>query len=122
MTMTKKNFLFMLAMAIMLPLQQLKADPILLTFQVRFGDHNSNGGHHRSPVQTPSISLEDYTLYFDTLCEGSELRLIDEEGEEIYSTIIPSSCFSIALPDNLEGEYELQIIQGDICFYTVIYF
>ena len=34
-----------------------------------------------------------------------------------YETIIPENTSTITLPLNLSGEYELQIIRGNYCFY-----
>ena len=108
----------MLAMAMMLPLQSLNADPIPLDFQVNIYNPSNNHGQHRSPV--PSVSIEGYTLYFNTPCDGCVLRIIGEGGVVEYSTVIPASCLSLVLPSDLSGEYELQIIQDGICYYTTI--
>lgn len=116
--MNRKHLFLMLAMAMMLPLQPLQADPELLDLQVNIIDPGNNSGQHRNPI--PSISIEDHTLYFNTPCDGCVLRLLDEDGEEVYSTVIPTSCTSLVLPSYLSGEYELQIIQGNICYYATI--
>lgn len=118
--MTKKNFLFALAMMAIVPLQQLQADPIILDLEVGYIDPGNNGGQHRTPVLVPTISIEDYTLYFTTPCDGCALRLLDADGEVAYSTTIPYSSTSLNLPSYLSGAFLLQIICGDICFYTTI--
>ena len=120
--MTKKTLLFAFAMMALMPLQQLHADPTILDFQVGYIDPSNNGGQHRTPVLIPTISIEGYTLYFTTPCDGCALRLLDADGEEVYSTTIPNSCASLNLPLYLSGTYLLQIICGDICFYTTIDF
>ena len=116
--MNKKLYFILLAMAAMLPLQPLMADPEILDLGVSIINPGDNTGQHRNPI--PTISLEDHTLFFNTPCDGCELRLLDEDGEEVYTTIIPTSCLSLVLPSYLSGEYELQIIQGNICYYTTI--
>lgn len=118
--MTKKHFLLTLALATMLPLQQLQAEPIILNLQVRIEDPINNDGGHRTPVLPPVIGIEDYTLYFNTPCDGCELRVVDGDGVVVYSTIIPISSSSLDLPSSLSGNYELQIISGNYCFYTEI--
>ena len=117
--MTKQKFFFLLAMVTMLPLQRVSADSAPLNFQVSIIDHSNDTGRHRTPVLSPSVSIEDYTLYFDTPCDGCELRIVDEDGV-VYSTTIPASCSSLNLPSTLSGDYELQIIQGNFCFYAEI--
>ena len=74
----------------------------------------------RSPVQVPSMSLSDHTLYFNTSCDGCTLQLVNEDGDIEYDIIIPESTSTITLPLNLSGEYELQIIRGNYCFYGYI--
>ena len=38
----------------------------------------------------------------------------------VYSAVIPTNTTSLVLPSCLSGEYEIQIIQGNICFYGYI--
>ena len=118
--MNKKHLFLMLAMATMLPLQQLQADPEIIDLGVNIYDPGNDDPGHRSPVTVPTVSLEDHTLYFDTPCDGCTLRLLDENDEVVYTTIIPAYCLSLVLPSYLSGEYELQIIQGNICYYATI--
>ena len=71
----------------------------------------------RGPVLIPTISLDDYTLTFETSCDGCLLRLVDDSDEVVYSLVIPTGTTSLVLPSYLSGTYELQIIQGNYCFY-----
>ena len=71
----------------------------------------------RTPILIPSVSIEDYTLYFNTPCDGYVLRLVDEFDNVVYSTVIPVGATSLVLPSYLSGTYELQIIAGIYCFY-----
>ena len=75
----------------------------------------------KGPVLVPSVSLEGHTLYFATSCDGCTLRLLDENDVVVYSTIIPTGTTSLVLPSYLSGEYEIQIIQGNIYFWGYIY-
>ena len=38
----------------------------------------------------------------------------------VYSTVIPTNTTNLVIPSTLSGEYEIQIIQGNICFYGYI--
>lgn len=119
--MKKLNCFLMLAIAAMLPFSHVYADPIELDVRVRIVDPNNNlGGNPRSPILIPELSIEDYTLYFNTPCDGCTLRLVDADGNTAYSTIIPTSCSSLVMPSTLSGTYELQIVSGNFCFYTEI--
>ena len=87
-----------------IPLEVGYIDPIL---------HNT----HKSPVLIPEVSIENYTLYFDTPCDGYILRIVNEMGVAEYTTVIPIGTDELVLPSYLSGNYELQIIRGNFCFY-----
>lgn len=76
----------------------------------------------RSPVVIPSLYLEGYTLQFETPCDCCTLKLVNEDGDVEYSIVIPEGTTSITLPLYLSGEYELQIIRGQFCFYGYVEF
>ena len=74
----------------------------------------------RSSVKTPSLSLENHTLYFNTSCDGCTLQLLDESGNVKYTKVIPDNTSNITLPSDMAGGCELQIIRGQYCFYGLI--
>lgn len=92
-----------------------------LVLQVRiYNPTNPTRPIKRSPVSIPSLSLDNHILSFNTSCDGCTLQLVNEEGETDYSIIIPENTSTITLPLNLSGEYELQLVRGQYCFYTYI--
>lgn len=74
----------------------------------------------KSPVLVPEVSLEDHTLYFFTPCDGYTLNIVDENDVVVYSIVIPVGTTSWVLPATLSGEYELQLISGNYCFWGMI--
>ena len=78
------------------------------------------GGPHKGPVQIPEVSLDDHTLYFFTPCDGYTLNLVDENDGVVYTIVIPTGTTSCVLPATLSGEYELQLISGNYCFWGMI--
>jgi len=70
---------------------------------------------HKSPILIPEVDLEGFTLTFFDSCVGCTLRIVNTEDEVEYTTIITSD--TLVLPSTLEGQYEIQIIQGEWCFY-----
>ena len=78
------------------------------------------GGHPKCPILVPCISIENYTLYFGTSCDGCTLNIVDENDVVVYTFVIPSGTTSLALPSNLSGKYELQLINGNYLFWGVI--
>lgn len=72
-------------------------------------------GTNRGPVLTPEVSIDGYTLFFDTPCDGCLLRIVSEDDEVEYITVISGT--TLVLPSYLSGDYELQIISGNYVFY-----
>ena len=113
--MNKKHFLIISLLTAMLSLTcvSVYADPIEIPLQVSYEDpNNGNDGQHKGSVPIPNISQDDYSLIFNTPCDGCTLRLLDEDGFVVYSTVIPMGTTNLVLPSWLSGEYEIQIIQG----------
>jgi len=79
-----------------------------------------HGGIHKGPVLIPEVSLDDHTLYFDTPCDGYTLNIVDENDVVVYTIVIPAGTTSWVLPATLSGEYELQLISGNYCFWGMI--
>lgn len=75
---------------------------------------------HKTPIQIPSVELDGHTLYFNTPCDGYELRIVDGNAGVVYSLIIPLGCTQVILPTTLLGEFELQLITGNLMFYGTI--
>ena len=116
----KTLIIFTLVMA-MLSLTNVRANavPMRVYFQVhhQVGYIDPQDEHDdpiRTPIQPPLIYIEDGTLTFDTPCDGCELRLVNEEDEVEYTTVISGS--TLELPSDLSGTYVLEIICGDYVF------
>ena len=113
--MTKKRFLFMALMIAMLSSFSVRvlADPVDLN--VGYVDPTGNEiGQQRGPITIPEVSIDDYTLSFITPCDGCTLRLLDENDNAVFTTIISSS--TLVLPSTLSGDYRIEIISGNYCF------
>ena len=77
-------------------------------------------GFPKSPVVAPTVYIDGNVLTFDTPCDGCVLQLVDENDDVVYTTIIPAGTTTLALPSDLEGTFELQIIDGEWMFYSDI--
>ena len=118
--MKKTKLLFMTLIMVMLPLSNVRvsAEPEDVPLETGIVDPSNNQDNpHKTPTIIPKVSIEDYTLYFNTPCDGYVLRLVDEFDNVVYSTVIPVGATSLVLPSYLSGTYELQIITGIYCFY-----
>lgn len=120
--MTKRTFLFASMFATVLTFSNVSlvmADPIDLSVSIidpKGGQH----GQQRGPVFIPEVDYDGSTLSFLTPCDGCELLLLDEDGDVVYSTVIPVGATSLILPSYLSGEYEIQIIRDNFCFFGFI--
>lgn len=97
------------------------AIPVRIILEATYEDPFENQGPpQKSPVEIPEVGIEDNTLYFTTPCYGCTLRLLDENGNVAYTTVITGD--TLVLPSTLNGTFELQIIHGFWCFYGDITF
>ena len=113
--MNKKHFLIISLLTAMLSLTSVSvyADPIDIPLQVGYEDPiNGDDGQHKGSVLIPSVSLDDYSLIFNTPCDGCTLRLLDEDGVVVYSVVIPTGTTSIVLPSTLSGDYKIELQMG----------
>lgn len=121
--MAKKYFLIISCLTVMLSFSSVNvyADPQGVVLQVGYIDpNNGDGGQQKSPILVPEISLDGYSIIFDTPCDGCTFRLVDENNNVVYSTVIPTGTTSLVLPSSLSGEYEIQIVQSNIIFWGFI--
>ena len=118
----KKKRLFVLLLTLaLLPLSNLCVMAQPIDFSVGYEDpHNPFGDDPRSPILVPKVDIEGYTLTFYTPCDGCVLRLVDENDVVVYSTVIPTGVTSLVLPSYLSGNFEIQIVHGNIYFYGYI--
>ena len=71
------------------------------------------------PIQPPTVSIDDHTLYFwDSCVFLIYIKEEDEDGNEqvVYTTIVTADETSITLPTDLEGTYTIEVIRGEQCF------
>lgn len=112
----KKVFLaisLLCASAYMMPVS---AEEEPLTFDVYYDDVNTLPGHPRTPVKCPTASIVGHTLYI-TGCEDCILQLMLGD-KTVYSIVITAD--TVELPESLDGNYELRIVQGNYCFWAEI--
>ena len=74
----------------------------------------------RTPEIIPTIYFDGSILYFATPCDGCTLQIVDEAENICYEVVIPMGTNELVLPNDLSGEYELRIINGNTCYYGVV--
>jgi hypothetical protein len=113
--MIKKNFFFISLLTAMLSLTSVSifAVPVNIPLHAGYEDPNyGNDGLQKGSIPIPSISLDDYSLIFNTPCDGYTLRLLDEDGVVVYSIVIPTDTTSLVLPSTLSGDYQIELVMG----------
>ncbi|UKK67945.1 hypothetical protein L6466_11395 [Prevotella communis] len=94
-----------------------------IEWQIKKTDNPVKGGGsvHKAPAKLPTppeaTLLENVLNFLDSHAEYT-LYIISEDGEEVYEALVPENTSTITLPLNLSGEYELQLVRGEYCFYT----
>jgi hypothetical protein len=89
----------------------------LIPFTVGFDDQQPIGvGCPKSPVQAPTVYIEDYALAFVAGHPDYVLNIKDENGVVVYSTIVTSAETQVTLPSSLFGEYVIELTMGSWIF------
>lgn len=118
--MANKKSLMMLMMAFLLltSISVSAKQPTDINLEAGYVDPEDEGGDpHRSPILIPEVGIDNYTLTFYTPCDGCTLRLLDENDNIPFVTVIPVGTTTLVLPSYLSGTYQIQIISGNICFW-----
>ncbi len=119
----KKSLMMMLMMAFLLltSISVSAKQPTDINLEAGYVDPEDEGGDpHRSPILIPEVGIDNYTLTFYTPCDGCTLRLLDENDNIPFVTVIPVGTTTLVLPSYLSGTYQIQIISGNICFWGYI--
>ena len=118
-----KSKVFILTLMMLIPSSSsmyVFASPEEIPLQVGYVDPTSNqDDYQRAPIMIPRIEMDGYNITFYTPCDGCILRLLNEDGEVAYTTVINST--SLVLPSHLSGNYRIEIIRGNFCFWGYIY-
>ena len=95
--------------------------PHVISFSIKdVNDDPILPGHPKSPVTPPSVSIDGHTLYLYSGCAGATLQVVHALGVAVYTEELYETTTEVELPETLLGEYELQILRGNYCFYAAI--
>ncbi len=73
-------------------------------------------GYPKSPMQAPTVYIEDYTLSFVVGHPDYLLNIKDEDGNVVFSTVVWSAQTEVVLPSSLSGDYEIELVMGNWLF------
>ena len=122
----KRKFLFVLAMIGIMSFACVNESAAFsaITFSLGYVDPTIGQGDSQRGPEIPMVIIDGYTLQFITPCDGYTLYIVDGEGENVYTTVIPTGTTSLVLPSTLEGEYKIEIVptSGNYYFYGYLMF
>lgn len=110
------SFLFVLGGANLYANKQ--GDPLDLEVRI-IDDKPIHPGNPRTPTLFPTVWQDDYELEIETPHAEYVLNVVSGTTV-VYSVVVPDNVSLVMLPVYLSGTYELQLIQGDLCFYGYI--
>ena len=98
---------------------------VLLSLSTRYIDPADVGGSgpasgHRSPVYIPDIVMSDRVITLNGAFQGYCMCIVDDNEDVVFSCIIEEQCNAVTIPSYIQGTFELQFIQGNICCYCDI--
>ena len=73
-------------------------------------------GYPKSPMQPPTVYIEDHTLSFAVDHPDYLLNIKDEDGNVVFSTVVWSAQTEVVLPSSLSGDYEIELVMGNWLF------
>jgi hypothetical protein len=84
---------------------------------VHYDDDKPLGhGHGRGTVEVPLVYIEDYALTFEVNHPEYVLTIKDEDEAVVYSTVVYSTQTQVVLPSTLSGDYQIELVVGNLLF------
>ena len=88
-----------------------------LDLEVKKIDNNpGHPGNTKNPIEIPTVWQDGYDLEIEAPHAEYVLNIVSGTTV-VYSVVVPETVSLVVLPATLSGTYELQLIQGDLCFY-----
>ena len=110
-----KKLLMLLVCTLMLSTSANAWKLVPLTAQLIHEDEQPiTHGHPRT--EPPTVYIDDYTLYFEASHPDYTLIIKDEDDDVVYTTPVYTAQTQVVLPSTLSGDYEIEVIAGDLLF------
>ena len=111
-----KKLLLMIASAFMLSTNLWAWE--LVPLSVYIDDDEKPIGHFtpKTPIETPKVYIEDYTLSFGINHPEYVLNIKDENNVVVYSTVVSTTQTQVVLPSTLSGDYQIELVVGNLLF------
>lgn len=91
----------------------------VINFQMQITDPQVGGvALPKSPVQSPTVSIDGHTLYLYDIGYDLTLCLVDENDDVVYTVFVPAGTTSVVLPSTFTGSFELQLFPGGLYYFV----
>ena len=90
-----------------------------IEWRIRWGQPIVKPLTPKSPIECPTVSIKDYTLFLVRVDYDLTLQVVDVDGDVVYSVFVPANTESVILPSTLVGDYELQVVPTFSNYYFV---
>ncbi len=110
-----KKLLFMMMCAFVLSTSVNAKTLVPLTVTIE-DDTPLGNGNSKSPDETPTVYIDDYTLFFETNHPEYVLNIKDEDGDVVYTTVVYSAQTQAVLPSTLSGDYVIELAVDNLLF------
>ena len=70
----------------------------------------------KTPINPPTVYIEDYTLTFAVDHPEYVLYIKDENDVVVYTTVVSSAETQVTLPTTLAGDYKIELVMGNWLF------
>lgn len=88
-------------------------EPISLDCEI-FDEGTALLGHGKAPMRMPRIYQDGYTLTLSSFHPEYIINIV-QDGETVYTSIIPAGVTEFELPACISGECTVQFISGRFC-------
>lgn len=73
----------------------------------------------KAPVRMPEISIDGTTLFFQSSHPEYIINIV-QEGEVVFTSVVPADTTQYELPDYISGECVIEFMTGSYCFWGEI--
>lgn len=117
-----KRLLLILCMAVGLPTcLSVNAEEIEVSLSCEIRQQSSiTDKPARGSVDIPSVSIDNHTLYINSDHPDYTLQLVDADDNVVYEVFVSANTNSVVLPSIYVGEYRLNLLTNNWCFWGYI--
>jgi len=96
---------------------QVQAEPIDVLVGI-IDDKPLNSIPTKGPIYIPGLDISNGVLTFlNGNLRDYTLTLLNEDGDVVYSTIVPAGTSTVTLPATLTGDYELRLFPDGTAYF-----